>query len=338
MTARASGASCSAWARWPEGAVSTAAPVTVAVVSYNTRELLRRCLRALAPEARDGRADVWVVDNGSRDGSLEAARAEAPWATVLAPGANLGFGHAVNLVAARTTAPWLLCLNADVELEPGALDALRAAGADGRVGAVAPRLLLPEGRTQHSVHSLPTLGFTLAFNLGLAALSRRLADRMLLEGRYDQERARPVPWAIGAALLIRRQAFDGVGGFDERQWMYAEDLDLGWRLRDAGWRVRYEPGARARHASEASTAPAFGDGRRRRFTRETYAVIERRRGPGVARATAAINVAGALGRVAWMTPPALLSRPWRARWRETVSWATAHREGLRASRGQETAP
>jgi N-acetylglucosaminyl-diphospho-decaprenol L-rhamnosyltransferase len=313
--------------------VTIAARVTVAVVSYNTRELLRRCLRALAPDAQDGLADVWVVDNGSGDGSPDAARAEAPWATVLEPGANLGFGRAANLVAARTATPWLLCANADVELEPGALRAMLMAGADARVGAVAPRLILPDGRTQHSVHSLPTPGFTLAFNLGLPALSRRLADRMLLEGRYDPERARTVPWAIGAALLVRRQAFDAVGRFDERQWMYAEDLDLGWRLRDARWVLRYEPAARARHASGASTVPAFGDSRQRRFMRETYAVIERRRGPRVARITAAMNVAGTAGRVAWMTPPAVLSRRWRARRRETAAWVTAHREGLRRSPG-----
>jgi GT2 family glycosyltransferase len=161
---------------------------------------------------------------------------------------------------------------------------------------------------------------------------------MLLEGRYDPERARAVPWAIGAALLARRQAFDAVGGFDERQWIYAEDLDLGWRLRDAGWLLRYEPAAQARHASGASTVPAFGDSRRGRFMRETYAVIERRRGPRVARVTAALNVAGAAGRVAWMTPPALVSRRWRARRRETAAWVTAHREGLRRSPGEEIAP
>lgn len=312
----------------------TPAPVTVAVVSYNTRELLCRCLRALAPDVRDGRADVWVVDTGSRDGSPEAARAEAPWATVRELDANVGFGRAVNFVAARTLSPWLLCANADVELEPGALAAMLAAGADARVAAVAPRLLLPDGRTQHSVQSLPTLRFTLAFNLGLPALSARLSDRMLLEGRYDPDRARTVPWAIGALLLVRRTAFHVVGDFDERQWMYAEDLDLGWRFNAVGYLVRYEPGARARHASGASTGPAFGDERRRRFMRETYAVIARRRGPWVARLTAAINVAGALARMAWMTPPALVSGRWRERWRDTRGWVTAHREGLRRARGE----
>ncbi len=302
--------------------------VTIAVVSHNTRELLLRCLRSMAADAEAGRADVWVVDTGSDDGSAQAARAGAPWATVLEPG-NLGFGRAVNLVAARTRGTWLVCANADVELDPGTLSAMLAAGADRRVGAVAPRLVLPDGRTQHSVHSLPTLRFTAAFNLGLPALSPRLADRLLLDGRYDPTRTRSVPWAIGALLLLRRRAFDDVGGFDERQWMYAEDLDLGWRLREAGWATLYAPAARARHASGAATGPAFGDARRARFMRETYAAIARRRGTRVARLTASINVAGAMARVAWMTAPALVSARWRARRRDTAGWVAAHREGLR---------
>jgi N-acetylglucosaminyl-diphospho-decaprenol L-rhamnosyltransferase len=316
-------------------ATTAAPPVTVAVVSYNTRELLLRCLRSLADDAGAGRADVWVVDNGSADGSAEAAERHAPWATVLRPAENLGFGRAVNLVAGRTRGEWLLCANADVELEPGALRALLAgAGVGGpRVGAVVPRLILPDGRTQHSVHSLPTLRFTLAFNLGVQCLSPDLADRMLVGGRYDAERGRAVPLAFGALMLLRRRAFAAVGGFDERQWMYAEDLDLGWRLRDAGWLTRYEPRGRARHAAGASTEVAFGDQRAVRFMRETYAVIARRRGPAVARVTAAINVCGAAARMAGMTPPALLSRRWRGRRREMRAWVVAHAQGLRAGDG-----
>jgi len=313
------------------GEAVDAAPVAVAVVSYNTRDLLLRCLASLEPAVSSGAAEVWVVDNGSSDGSAAAARAAAPWARVVAPGTNLGFGRAVNLVAARTRGPWLVGANADVALEPGALAALLAAGTDQRVGSVAPRLLLADGRTEHSVHSLPTLAFTLAFNLGLQRLSPRIADRMLLAGRYDPDRPRAVPWAIGALLLLRRQAFDAVGGFDERQWMYAEDLDLGWRLRDAGWITRYEPSARVRHASGAATAIAFGDRRVHRFTRATYAVLARRDGPARARLTAAINLLGAAARVAWMTPAAVFARRRRGPLRETLVWVSAHRQGLRAT-------
>ncbi len=271
--------------------------VTAAVVSWNTRELLKRCLRSLEPDARTGRLDAWVVDNGSSDGSLEAARAVAPWADVLEPGSNLGFGRAVNLVAARTESEWLLVANADVALEPGALDALLAAGSDARIGCVAPRLISPDGTTEHSVHPFPTLRFTTAFNLGLHRLSTGGAERLCLEGHWDPERPRAVPWAIGACLLLRREAFDQAGGFDERQWLFAEDLELGWRLRDRGWVTWYEPAARVLHASSAATAPAFGSARTTRFMTATYSTLARRRGRARALLTALVNVFGAAVRL-----------------------------------------
>lgn len=312
-----------------DGEPSHAPLVTVAVVSWNTCELLVRCLRSLAPEVAAGRAQVWVVDNGSADGSVGAARELAPWARMLEPGANIGFGAAVNLVAAQTRSDWLAVANADVALQPGALPALLAAGGQARVGCVAPRLVLPGGATQHSVHPLPTIPFTLALNLGLYQFSSRLADRLCLEGRYDSERPRDAPWALGAFLLLRRRAFEAVGGFDEHQWMYAEDLDLGWRLREAGWITRYEPRARVMHESGAATAIAFGEQRTARFTRATYAVMLRRRGLTRTWITAALNVLGAGARVAWMTPLSRVDRRWRGPRERSRMWLSVHRQGLR---------
>jgi N-acetylglucosaminyl-diphospho-decaprenol L-rhamnosyltransferase len=316
------------------------APVVVAVVSWNTRDLLVRCLHSLAPDVEAGRADVWVVDNGSTDGSAEAARSAAPWATLVEPGENLGFGAAVNLVAARTPAPWLAAANADVAVEPGALENLLAAGADERVGCVAPRLILPDGGTQHSVYPFPTVPFTLAFNLGLPRVSRRLADRLCVEGAWDPERPRAVPWAIGAFLLVRHTAFDDVGGFDERQWMYAEDLDIGWRLHGRGWITRYEPRARVLHEAGAATSAAFGDDRRVPFMTATYAVLVRRRGKLRAAAVGVLNVAGAALQLALLAPRAALAGRWRWRRDEARRWLEAHRRGLRLAlrggRGPET--
>jgi N-acetylglucosaminyl-diphospho-decaprenol L-rhamnosyltransferase len=304
--------------------------VTVAVVSFNTRDDLLGCLRSLKPEAEAGRAQVVVVDNASTDGSASAARESAPWARVLEAGSNLGFGRAVNLVAAETRSPWLACANADVALEPGALEALLAAGADPTVGCVAPRLVLADGSTQHSVYPFPTLPFTAMFNLGLHRLSRRLGDRLCLEGFWDPERARAVPWAIGAFLLLRRDAFLAAGGFDAQQWMYAEDLDLGWRLHAAGWITRYEPRARVLHSAGAATAVVFGDERVARFTRATYAVLLRRRGLARTWLTAAVNVAGAAARVFWMAPLAAVLGRWRAPLARSRMWLAAHLQGLRA--------
>jgi N-acetylglucosaminyl-diphospho-decaprenol L-rhamnosyltransferase len=305
-------------------------PVTVAVVSFNTRDLLTRCLRSLQPEVEAGRAEVWVVDNRSSDGSAQAARTQAPWAGVIESEENIGFGRAVNLVARQTSSDWLVGANADVALEPGALERLLDAGRDVRVGCVAPRLVLPGGRTQHSVYPLPTIPFTLAFNAGLHVFSNRWSDRLCLEGYWNADRPRAVPWAIGAFLLLRRRAFDEVGGFDEQQWMYAEDLDLGWRLHDHGWTTRYEPRARVLHESGAATAAAFGEYRAGRFMTATYGVVRRRRGRALAALTAAVSVAGAAARVAWMTPLALLSRRWRGRAASNRMWLAAHLEGLRS--------
>src|SRR5437763_1413050 len=127
----------------------------------------------------------------------------------------------------------------------------------------------------------------------LACLDSRLGERLCLEGYWNPERPRAVPWAIGACLLLRRQAYDEVGGFDERHWMYAEDLDLGWRLHRRGWLTRYVPAARARHHASAATAIAFGEERAPRFMAETYAMLRRERGPAAMVATGAVNIAGA---------------------------------------------
>jgi N-acetylglucosaminyl-diphospho-decaprenol L-rhamnosyltransferase len=303
--------------------------VTAAVVSWNTRELLVRCLESLAPAVSAGRAEVWVIDNGSSDGSAQAARDHASWAHLVEADENLGFGRAVNLVAGQTRSEWMLAANADVALQPGALEAMLAAGTDTRVGCVAPRLILPNGATQHSVHPLPTVPLTLAFNLGLHRLSDGLAERLCLEGFWDPNRARTVPWAIGACLLLRRTAFEQVGGFDERQWMYAEDLDLAWRLHDRGWITRYEADARVLHESGAATSGAFGEERTSRFLAATYEMLLRRRGVARMRATAAINIAGAAARLAWMTPLAALSGRWRGPRAQNRHWLAAHVQGAR---------
>lgn len=301
----------------------------MAVVSWNTRGLLERCLRSLAPDVDAGRIDVCVVDNASTDNSPAAARALAPRAEVIEAGRNLGFGAAANLAARRSQSPWLAVANADIALERGALEALLDAGSDPTVGCVAPRLILPDGTTQHSVYPFPTVSFTLAFNASLHRLRPGLGDRLCLEGYWDPERPRAVDWAIGALLLLRREAFEAVGGFDERQWMYAEDLDLGWRLSEAGWATRYEPRARVLHDASAATSLAFGDQKTERFMSATYAVLARRRGHLRALATAGINFAGAAARVGWMAPLALVGPRRREGLDLNRRWAAVHLRALR---------
>jgi N-acetylglucosaminyl-diphospho-decaprenol L-rhamnosyltransferase len=303
--------------------------IAAAVVSWNTRELLARGLERLAGDAR---VETWVVDNASTDGSAEMVRARFPDVRLIASEENLGFGAAVSRVAAQTSAPWLLIANADAAPRPGALDALLAAGErDPGAGALAPRLLLPDGGTQHSVLPFPSVPFTLAFNLGL--LRGRLGDRLVAPGAWDPGRERRVPWAIAAFLLVRRQAWDAAGGFDPEQWMYAEDLDLGWRLRAAGWATRYVPAAEVEHDEGAAAAKAWGEAATERRQRSTYAWMLRRRGAVRTRAVATLNVAGAGIRAALLAPLAgVAGGRWarsRAYW---AWWARVHRTGLEPRR------
>jgi GT2 family glycosyltransferase len=305
--------------------------VTLAVVSWNTQSLLAECLESLREDAFAGFVEAWVVDNASSDGSAELVRTRFPWAKLIASTENLGFGRAVNEVANRTSSDWIVPANADVRLSAGALRGLLAEGERHPEAAVlAPRLILPDGTTQHSVYPFPTISFTLAYAFGVIGLSKRLARHWCIDGGFDPERSQEVAWAVGAFLLVRRSAWETVGGFDDCQWMYAEDLDLGWRLRRAGWTARYVPEARVFHAESAATAQAWGGERHARWHASTYAWMVRRRGPLVARVVAGINVLGFLARGATWLPGALLgSAEARDRRRHALSAARSHAIGLR---------
>jgi GT2 family glycosyltransferase len=297
--------------------------IAVAIVSWNTRDLLARSLESFTADAQRGLAEVWVVDNASEDASADMVRERFPWVRLVASEENLGFGRAVNLVARRTTTEWIAPANADIAVRDGALGALLAAGErDPGAGAIAPRLILPDGSTQHSVFGFPTIPFALLHAGGVARLLPAVGDRIALPGQWDTERARRVPWAVAAFLLVRRSAWDRVGGFDERQWMYAEDLDLGWRLRESGFATRYEPRAHVDHESAAATSQYFGDDLSPHWQRSTYGFLARRRGAGYAWAVGAIEAAGALVRSATATDA--------HKRRSYARWARLHLGALRS--------
>jgi GT2 family glycosyltransferase len=308
-----------------------AAAITVVVVSWNTRELLARCLDGLFEDAQSGLADVWVVDNASDDGSAGMVREQLGWARLIECTSNLGFGAAVNLVAAQTSSPWLVAANADVRTRRGALATLVAAASrDSRTGIVGPQLVQPDGTTQYTVHPFPTLRNSLIFNLGLSRLVTGDLERTVFPAGWDPDRPSSPDWVHGALLLIRRAAWDAVGGFDERQWLYAEDLDLCWRLRRAGWVTRYEPAARVEHTVSAATkTAAWATSRDLRAQRATYAWMIEHLGVVTTRLVAAINVAGALAR--WIaTMLALPLAPARYRDRRSIyaSHVRMHLTGL----------
>jgi len=305
--------------------------VTIAVVSWNTRELLAACLRSMLPDVEARRAEVWVIDNGSSDGSVDMVRKAFPWAHVIVAERNLGFGPAVNVVAERTSSPWLAAANADIELTAGALEALLHFGkGDAAAGALAPQLVLPDGSIQHSVHSFPTVVTAAVNNLRLARLHPDLGTKLNAPGHFVPGASRRVDWATGAFLLFRRAAFDSAGGFDPAQWMYAEDVDICWRLRRAGWGTRYEPRAVVLHALSAAATVAFGDQKEVKSTAARYAWIARRNGVRRAWAVAAVNWTGALVRYALCTPFLSRGGRWPQRRQEARLGIRVHRTGLRS--------
>lgn len=237
--------------------------VDVGVVTYDTADLTVGALRRLLDDDQGCSLRVLVQDNASTDGTPAALAAKVPEAEVEVSSSNVGFARAVNRLLARSDAPWFLALNSDAWPEPGAIARLVAtAEAHPRAGAVAPLLLRPDGTVEHSTHPFPSLSVAALDAVGgRRFLPRRLLERRLLEGGWRHDRPRPVDWAVGAALLLRRQAVDEVGGFDEQFFMYVEDLAWCWKARRGGWEVRFEPAAVVRHVGNASGERRFGERR-----------------------------------------------------------------------------
>ena len=223
--------------------------IAAVVVAYNSAEEIGRCLGSIR-----GLDEVVVVDNASQDGSVAAARAARPDATVIANADNRGFAAAVNQGVRATQAELIALLNPDVEL----LDPLDADSAPARA-ALRPDVALAAGRLENAdgsyqagfgVRALPG-PWTLAAE---ALLVNRvwpgnpLNRRWRLAG-FDPDRAQDCEQPAGAFWVFRREAFEDLGGFDEGFWpLWFEDVDFCRRALDAGMRIRYEPGVRARHA------------------------------------------------------------------------------------------
>lgn len=222
------------------------------VVSYNSAEYLPDCVRSLLSE---GVAEVVVVDNASSDGSADVARAVDAAVRVVETGANLGFGTGANHGVAVTTGDQVLILNPDTVVEPGTVKALSGAlDRDPGLAVVGPRIENVDGTLYPSVRRFPelTVAFGHAF-LGLVWPGNPSTRRYrMLDWDHDRPAAE-VDWVGGACFLVRRSAFDVVGGFDEGYFMYVEDVDLCWRLGRAGWRIGYEPAGRVVHALGGSS-------------------------------------------------------------------------------------
>lgn len=223
--------------------------LSILTVTYNSSRLIGPLLTNLKQELRGLRAEVIVVDNASRDNTAELIRRDFPWVKLIASEHNLGFAAGNNLAARNASGRTLLLLNPDAMVEPGALArGLRLMALHPLAGLAGGELRGVDGSRQPSARMFPTLRDELFTLTGLAA--RFPSNKWLarLDRRWaDPEQPAQVDWIPGAFVFIPAQLFSRLGGFDERFFMYYEEVDLCRRIKDAGYQVHYWPELKATH-------------------------------------------------------------------------------------------
>lgn len=230
--------------------------ISIVIVSYNTRDLLRACLHSLPAAAQALGYEVFVVDNASTDGTVEMLRREFPSVYLIANSTNVGFAAANNQGLEQARGKSLLLLNPDTEMQPGSLRTLQEwLDSHPEVGVVGPRLLNRDGSLQRSAFHFPVPRVLLLEQLSAAVLLRKVPGlaRSYL-GVWGHDRPRRVEWLVGACLLLRREALATTGLLDPDFFMYGEEIDLQKRMSDRGWQTWLVPGARVIHYGGASSA------------------------------------------------------------------------------------
>jgi GT2 family glycosyltransferase len=225
----------------------------IVIVSYRCRALLRDCLKSLIAFPPVGGARIWVVDNASKDGTVEMVREQFPEVELIASDENLGFSKANNLAIRRGSAPYVLALNPDTLMTGGALDQMiELMEQKPEVGISGCRLELPDGTFDHAARrSFPTPLGALAHFTRIGRWKK--APARLAQYRAPEVESGPVDAVNGAFMLMRRRALAEVGLFDEGYWMYMEDLDLCYRFAQAGWTTWYDPAAKVVHVKAGTS-------------------------------------------------------------------------------------
>lgn len=227
--------------------------LSVVILSFNTREVLRNCLASvLADVARAGREiEIIVVDNASTDGSPEMVASDFPEAKLIINAWNSGFSKGNNIGLAQARGRYLLCLNSDTLAQPRSLAALiEFMDAHPDAGAIGPMLLNEDGSLQPSGRALPT---ALSVFLGMSKLYRLWSNDFYRQRGRDYNKIQEVQEVSGAALCVRREAYEKTHGFDENLWAYYEDVDWCVRIVKAGYKIYYAPQAKIIHLWKRSS-------------------------------------------------------------------------------------
>ncbi|MFQ5881333.1 MAG: glycosyltransferase family 2 protein [Candidatus Methylomirabilales bacterium] len=223
--------------------------ISAIVVNWNTRRLLLQCLRVLGSALHGLSHEIWVVDNGSQDGSMDAARVEFPAAQIIANQENLGYARAVNQALARLTGRYVLLLNTDALPMADAIHYLYAfLEKNPEAAAVGGQLLHPEGTRQNSIANFPSLTTEL---LNKSLLQMLLSQRFPGKGRHYADPVE-VESVVGACLLVRAEVIDEIGPLDEGYFFFLEETDWCYRMQQTGYKIYHVPQARIYHLQGAS--------------------------------------------------------------------------------------
>lgn len=239
--------------------MSTPPDLSIIIVSWNVRDLLRECLDSIHEAAEAGQfslqpggdalsVEVIVVDNVSQDGTPRVVREDFGWVRLVEPGQNTGFTGGNNLGMTASRGRYLLLLNPDTVVLGDALPCMiRYMDAHPGVGALGPQLLNKDGSVQSSRRRFPTFWTAVFESTWLqSAAPHRVLDRYYMLDTTDDETIE-VDWVQGAALMVRRGVLEQVGGFDESFFMYSEEMDWQRRIKEAGWQIVYLPTAQITH-------------------------------------------------------------------------------------------
>jgi len=244
--------------------------LSVVLINYRSRDPLLACLAALPAGVGALASETLVIDNASGDGSAEAAIAAHPGARLLSNRENVGYARAVNQGVAATSGAFVMIMNPDCEVRPGAVQRLvEHLGAHPRTALAGPRILNPDGSLEYSARGFPD-AFTFLFNrysLFTRLFPANPYSRRYLMTDWDHASTRGVDWLSGACLVARRAAVEQVGGMDEAFFMFNEDVDWCRRMHDAGWGVDY--------VHDAVVVHHIGASRKRTANR---VILERHRG------------------------------------------------------------
>jgi GT2 family glycosyltransferase len=230
--------------------------ISIIIINWNTKELLLGCLESIEKEDSRCEIEVIVVDNGSKDGSVEAVRDNYPRVKMIQNGQNLGFAKANNTGIAASTGRYVCLVNSDVKVLPGCFKALIGyMDKNQSIGIMGPKILWPDMSLQDSCRRLPTLWNNLC---EILYLNKIFPKSELFGGEhmifFPHDRIIKVDGLVGCFLVIRRSALDDVGLFDERFFIYSEEIDLCKRFRESGREIVFYPDAQAIHYGRASSS------------------------------------------------------------------------------------